>query len=76
MGGREVEKIWLAGRTEEGNCCPLGCTMHERGLWRGPEKVKANTNGGARRYTSDQRKRQMKVRGNVSGIPGSRANES
>ena len=77
MGGREVEKnlALLRLRTKRGNCHPLGCAMHERGLWRGPEKVKTNTNGGARRYTSNQRKRRMKVRANVSDIPRSQANE-
>lgn len=75
VGGREVEKFWLAGSMEEGNCSPHGCKMHECWLWRGPEKVKTNTNGGAYRYTSNQRKRQMKVRVNVSDIPGLQANE-
>lgn len=76
MGGREVEKVWLGGRREEGNCCPLGCTMHGRfGGGGGPEKVKTNTNGGAQRYTSNQRQTLMKVSGNVSDIPGPQANK-
>lgn len=77
MGGREVEKNLALLRKDRagGNCCPLGCAMHERGLRRGPEKVKTNTNGGARRYTSNRRKRRMKVRANVSDIPRSQANE-
>lgn len=77
MGGREVEKKSGSAAMDRagGNCRPLGCAMHERGLRRGPEKVKTNTSGGAKRYTSNQRKRRMKVRANVSDIPRSQANE-
>lgn len=41
----------------------------------GPEKVKTNTNGGAQRYTSNQRQTLMKVSGNVSDIPAPQANK-
>lgn len=43
MGARQEENIQLAGRGEREHCCSLGCTMRERGLRRGPEKVKTNS---------------------------------
>lgn len=64
----------LGGRRRE-IAVLLGVRCMSVGLWRGPEKVKTNTNGGAQRYTSNQTKRKIKVRGNMSDIPGSRAKE-
>lgn len=63
VGGREVEKIWHAWRTEQGNCRPLGRAMRERGLWSGSEKVRTNTKGGAQRYMSNQREDRDEGRG-------------
>lgn len=65
VGGREVEKIWHAWRTEQGNCRPLGRAMRERGLWSGPEKVRTNTKGGAQRYMSNQREDRDEGRGGI-----------
>lgn len=72
--GRESLAWW-----EEGRGKLLSSRVHDAWAfwwwWGGPEKVKTNTNGGAQRYTSNQRQTLMKVSGNVSDIPAPQANK-